>query len=296
MLKILWSFTFSLFGILLPVHAHMQMRIPPPRWSQYSTYYASNNKINYNLNSPLNVAPDYFTFPCKGFAKGPPTTTVFTNDIPIVLEGTATHGGGHCQFGITYDNVHFLVLNTVYDNCLIDSLEYTLTLPPNIPQSNFTIFWTWINKIGNREYYMDCVDISLINGNILNEEPVIIYGKSLLVVNLPGFPIIPEFPHEGMYNGQDLLNNRPNIGFSFVFAKKNPNNSHSTTIETGPQRPTQTTQTIPISTGSCQNGKMMCQGTLMQTYNICDNGIWRTMPCATGTTCKTIDASTIICG
>jgi hypothetical protein len=333
------TFFASLAFLISITQAHMQMRSPAPRWSKYNNWYSERNQINYNLNSPLNVQPDFFTFPCKGFLPSAPTTVLRDNTIKITLEGTATHEGGHCQFGITLDNINFLVLQTITNNCLINSLEYTMTLPNGMPQSNFTVFWSWINKIGNREYYMDCADVSLMNGNT-NRIPFTIYGKSLLVVNLPGYPIIPEFSESSAYNGQDLLDNRRNIALSITYSPHTPNTTTTTTRTTTtttiqppnttttttrttttttiqppnitttttrttttttiqpPNITTTTTRTATTTTILCQNGHMRCytDPILNTHYNVCDNGMWRDMPCPLGTKCTTIDASTISCG
>jgi predicted carbohydrate-binding protein with CBM5 and CBM33 domain len=170
--------------------AHIFMKDPPSRHNKYSQHYTNNNLVNYNLNSPLNVSPDYFKFPCKGFSTGPPTTTFNGNTISISLEGTATHGGGHCQFGISYDNKEFVVLKTVLDTCLLDSMTYSFNLPENAMGGNMIVFWSWINRIGNREYYMECADVNVNNGNT---QPTSITGKELLVVNLPGYKTVGEW-------------------------------------------------------------------------------------------------------
>jgi hypothetical protein len=75
--------------------AHISMSWPPSRRNQLSEYYRNNGLVNYNLRSPLNVQPDFFSFPCKGFPKGPSVTTFDSNTITVTLEGTAVHGGGH---------------------------------------------------------------------------------------------------------------------------------------------------------------------------------------------------------
>ena len=86
----------------------------------------NTNNVNYDIRSPLYTNTDKFTFPCKGFPVGPPVTTYNSNSISVTLEGTATHGGGHCQFGVSYDNKNFLVLKTVLNSCLLDSMSYLL--------------------------------------------------------------------------------------------------------------------------------------------------------------------------
>jgi hypothetical protein len=163
--------------------------------------------VNYNLRSPLNAQPDFFTFPCKGFGIGSATTFYDNNEITITLEGTAVHGGGHCQFGISYDNKEFIVLKTVESTCLLDTMTYTFNLPDDARKGDMVVFWTWINKIGNREYYMECADVN-VKGD--STKSVVIKGKELLVVNLPGYPTVAEGSMQeiGYQYGLDLLNAR----------------------------------------------------------------------------------------
>jgi len=184
-------------------YAHIFMREPPSRRNKYSEYYVNNGLVDYNIMAPLNSG---YLFPCKGFSRGPSTRVVNGNNVKIELEGSATHGGGHCQFGITYDDRTFIVLKTVLDDCLVNSMSYEMELPNNIPSDDVTIFWTWMNRIGNREYYMECADITLNNQNGDKRE-VIITGKELLVVNLPGYSVVPE----GLAGSIALLNSRRDI-------------------------------------------------------------------------------------
>jgi hypothetical protein len=190
---------------LLPVTslAHVMMKDPPPRRSKYSVYYRQSNNVDYNLVAPINAG---YSFPCKGFPPGPSTKTVGKN-VQITLEGSAIHGGGHCQFGISYDNANFVVLKTVPKNCLLNSMSYDFDLPDNVLNTKTIVFWTWINAIGNREYYMDCADVN-INTNAPSNSPSPVSGNELFVANLPGFPTIPEFPRPDMYDGSDLLLSR----------------------------------------------------------------------------------------
>jgi hypothetical protein len=186
------------------VLAHISMSYPPSRRNKLSDYYTKNNLVNYNLNSPLyvNAGPDYFTFPCKGFPKGPPTADV-TSTIKVTLEGTVTHGGGHCQFGISFNDRDFVVLHTVMTNCLLTGMTYEFPLPSNTPSGLATVFWTWVNAIGNREYYMECADVNIQNNN--NNQNSIVSGKELVIANILNYPIIPEFPSQNMYSGIDLF-------------------------------------------------------------------------------------------
>lgn len=214
---------------IICIECHMFMRDPPSRKNKYSSYYMSIRDVDYNIMSPLNT--EGYSFPCKGFAKGPSTKVIHGKSVDIILEGTATHEGGHCQFGISYDNINFLVLKTVMSNCLLNSKSYTFNVPDNTPNGDVTIFWTWVNKIGNREYYMDCADITLNTGNKKVNGKLI--GKELLVVNLPGYPTIPEFIQTGSYDGHDLFNARKDI----LIKPTNTNPLPPTTTTISPQLP-----------------------------------------------------------
>ncbi|NBU34285.1 hypothetical protein EB118_06980 [bacterium] len=195
---------FHFLCFLIPlVGSHIMMKSPPSRRSMYSSYYVSNGLVDYNLRSPLNSAP--FTFPCKGFPKGPSTQNVI-GQVVVTLEGTAIHGGGHCQFGVSFDDRTFVVLETIVRNCLLTGMSYPIDIPSSIGTGPVTLFWTWINAIGNREYYMECADI-YVSGSGSGT----VSGLELLVVNLPGYPTIGEFGSPGMYDGSDKLSSRKSI-------------------------------------------------------------------------------------
>jgi hypothetical protein len=209
------------------------MNDPPSRRNKYSKEYTEQGNVDYNIMAPLYHDGSTFPFPCKGFPKGPSTKTINGNTVNIKLEGTAVHGGGHCQFGVTYDDSTFVVLKTVTDNCLISGMDYNFDLPSNIPSGDITVFWTWINRIGNREYYMECADITVNNPNG-NTSPVEIKGKELLVVNILGKTIIPENLPVGN-DGIDLLNARKDISI----VSGGNGNSGSPVVTQLPSRPSQ---------------------------------------------------------
>jgi hypothetical protein len=199
----------SLFSLIPKAYSHAFMKYPIVRRSKYSDYYLQNNLVDYNIASPLYDGYNDFTFPCKGFPQGPVITEINSNIVNIKLEPGidkgSIHGGGHCQFGITYDNKNFIVLKQVIRDCLVNKSEYDLIID-NLPNKKVTIFWTWINAIGNREYYMDCADVIInIPNNNLSEYKI--YGKELIILNILGFDTIPEFPDIGMYDGREYLEN-----------------------------------------------------------------------------------------
>ena len=218
------SLLFSLFMLSNQCISHIFMKEPIVRRSRYSSYYLSNNLVDYNIMAPLNT--NNYQFPCKGFPVKKAISTITTDFINVELESVTDldkHRGGHCQFGISFNNNDFIVLKQVIRNCVIDSMFYTIDLPKNIPDGKLIFFWSWINAIGNREYYMDCADIQLSRRNIAPFFSPII-GKKLLVVNLPGYKTIPEFPNKNSYDGSELLLNIDDITLPF------PSNYFTTSV------------------------------------------------------------------
>jgi len=276
--------------------AHISMSFPPSRRNQLSEYYKNSGLVNYNLRSPLNVQPDRFSFPCKGFPKGPSVTTYDTNTITVTLEGTAVHGGGHCQFGISYDDKKFVVLKTVIGNCLLDSMSYSFDIPENAKGDDVTVFWTWINRIGNREYYMECADVTVnTNGYTTN-----ITGKELLIVNLPGYANVPEWEMgaPSSLDGRDLLNSVENISFKTQNQKgkgkgkgkgnvKSVKNKKFNRIK---QKVSKDNKVVDKYC-DCITGKMKCNNS---GFDTCVNNKWIYRNCASGTSCKTSGES-IVC-
>ncbi|KAJ1938211.1 hypothetical protein FBU59_004513 [Linderina macrospora] len=72
--------------------------------------------------------------------------------------------------------------------------NYTFTLPSSLPGSDHAVFaWSWVNASGNREFYHNCADITIIGsaGSYT--------GKQMTIANYgAGYPAIPEFL--GNYN------------------------------------------------------------------------------------------------
>lgn len=279
----------TLLMCFIPSHAHIFMQFPPSRKNKYSEYYSSNKLVDYNIMAPLNTFG--YTFPCKGFSKGPPTATFYSNTIKVILEGSAIHGGGHCQFGITYNDNDFLVLKTIIRSCLIDGMTYEFDLPANTPEGSLTVFWTWVNAVGNREYYMECADITISNNVIPNGEPL--FGKELIIADINDYQVIPEFPHPGMYDGRELFLNAQT--FCIYPPPPPPSTTQIQSTQSIINYPTSTVNTIPPSpllNNKCTNtGEMKCNGS---GFDTCIYNNWVFRNCAQGTTCKQLP-DTIIC-
>lgn len=137
---------------------------------------------------------------CKGKPPGTPSAVLRAGEIVNVqFEGSARHGGGLCQFAISYDNDKtFNVIQEIQGACPdgtslpinianhLANYVWPVKIPASLPSCDRCTFaWTWINAIGNREYYMNCADVRII-GRMPFANGV--QGSRLRVANLPGYP------------------------------------------------------------------------------------------------------------
>ena len=156
------------------VNAHMKLATPAP--------YGPDS-LN---NSPL--APDGSDYPCKqrpgvyDAAKSTATMPVGAKQT-LSFQGGATHGGGSCQVSITSDekptkDSDFKVIHSIEGGCpspqagnvgndagamLPNNFEYSI--PAGVEPGKYTLAWTWFNKVGNREMYMNCAPIVVEGGS-----------------------------------------------------------------------------------------------------------------------------------
>ncbi|BDD58783.1 hypothetical protein MPDQ_001308 [Monascus purpureus] len=156
------------------VEAHMMMSFPVP--------YSKDTLTN----SPL--AADGSDFPCKlrDNAFEPPAEP---NEFPVgstqklTFVGSATHGGGSCQISLTTDlqpskSSEWMVIKSFEGGCPAnvngnmaggastpDPYAFNFTIPDGISPGKYTLAWTWFNRIGNREMYMNCAPITVTGGS-----------------------------------------------------------------------------------------------------------------------------------
>lgn len=165
------AYIFTLL-FLAVANAHMIMSNPVP--------YSSPQVIS----SPLNA--DGSNFPCQLSAGESLVSGSASNSFALGSEqklafiGSAVHGGGSCQVSITYDknpssSSTWKVIQSIVGGCpaqdqagnmgdnaaAVDPYTYNFTVPDNIPTGDVTLAWTWFNKIGNREMYMNCAPVTL---------------------------------------------------------------------------------------------------------------------------------------
>ncbi|KAJ5832030.1 CAZyme family AA11 [Penicillium riverlandense] len=154
-------------------NAHMIMSNPVPY---------SKDSLN---NSPL--AADGSDFPCKLRADAWEVTT--QNIMPIgesqklAFIGSATHGGGSCQISLTTDlqptkTSSWKVIKSFEGGCpandtgnlsggatMVDPYHFEFAIPEGIETGKYTLAWTWFNRIGNREMYMNCAPVTVTSGS-----------------------------------------------------------------------------------------------------------------------------------
>jgi hypothetical protein len=162
------SISLKLGALLLTcaslVHGHLQMYTP---FALHSKFDPKNGegKIDYSMTGSLAKGGPY---PCKGYiddSMHSVATWKAGESVDVVLAGTAIHGGGSCQFSMSYDKgATWNVILSYIGGCILDAdstkkeiqfkgLPYTLrTMPVDIPAEappgEALFAWTWFNYEG----------------------------------------------------------------------------------------------------------------------------------------------------
>ncbi|KAJ6050516.1 uncharacterized protein N7446_010625 [Penicillium canescens] len=133
-------------------------------------------------NYPL--AADGSDFPCKlrdnAFEAPETETTIGVGEShELIFQGSAMHGGGSCQISLTTDlepskNSEWKVIRSFVGGCpanvegnlaggsaRIEKYPSNFTIPCDISPGKYTLAWTWFNRLGNREMYMNCAPITV---------------------------------------------------------------------------------------------------------------------------------------
>ncbi|KAK4127416.1 lytic polysaccharide monooxygenase [Parathielavia appendiculata] len=174
----------------------MVMRLPVP----YET-----PKISPQDNGPIKA--DGSDYPCRNAGgvdyTGTATKMEKGSKQKLAFTGGATHGGGSCQISLTYDNPPsansaFKVIHSIQGGCPIRSHagnfntqdatvtppdEYEFTIPDDIPTGNATLAWTWLNKVGNREFYMNCAPVDITGSE--GSESALAALPDMFIANIP---------------------------------------------------------------------------------------------------------------
>jgi hypothetical protein len=205
---------------------HMIMNTPTPY-----NYHGTSQLIQVN---PLGES---FPFPCQGVFDVVSKTQITAGTTQLVnFTGGAQHGGGSCQFGLTYDNPpstdksKFKTIYTLIGGCPVDAAgnlpvtgrdqdgradsahcgndsgkecirQFEIPIPKDLPNGDATFVWSWFNEIGNREMYMNCAPVTITGGS---SDTAFLDGlEEMFVANIAGEcttgPGILNIPNPGKY-------------------------------------------------------------------------------------------------
>ncbi|KAJ5776727.1 uncharacterized protein N7511_001738 [Penicillium nucicola] len=143
-------------------------------------------------NSPL--AEHGSDLPCKlrmDAFLAPSTETIYQigTENTIKFKGSATHGGGSCQLSLTKDreptkDSEWMVIKSYEGGCPTkaerlaggatadNGLHLDFSIPEGVTPGKYTLAWTWFNRIGYREMYMNCAPITVANGSLQQSKDV----------------------------------------------------------------------------------------------------------------------------
>jgi hypothetical protein len=178
-------------GLATLTSAHMIMSSPKPFAGVQQSPLSEDGS---NFPCQMTAGGSYQSQGSTTMAKGAPQELAFI--------GQAVHGGGSCQVSITYDtapnkNSVWKVIKSIQGGCpaknqegnmggsatAADPFTYQFQIPDDVPTGNATIAWTWLNRIGNREYYMNCAPISITGGS--GDKANFDALPDMLVANIP---------------------------------------------------------------------------------------------------------------
>lgn len=134
------------------------------------------------IKDPINPSKGV-AFPCQGSSYEITSMNEWTagSDVTVSFppDQTATHGGGSCQISVTKDQKPtkdsvWKVIHSIEGGCPTtnsgninnpkDLGSFGFKVPSELPEGEMTMAWTWFNKVGNREMYMNCAPINVSGG------------------------------------------------------------------------------------------------------------------------------------
>ena len=191
-------------------NGHMKMSSPSP----FGPNSLSNGPLqNGGLDFPCKLRPGVWDKPehANNFPVGS------TQQLELI--GSAAHGGGSCQISLTTDqqpskDSKWMVIKSFEGGCTADvqgnlptnsanapdPYKFNFTIPEDMPNGDYTLAWTWLNRVGDREFYMNCAPITVTGGKDGGPQPTDKYPP-MFVANINDC-IVPEgkavrFPNPG---------------------------------------------------------------------------------------------------
>ncbi|KAF9967454.1 hypothetical protein BGZ70_009448 [Mortierella alpina] len=167
-----------LLALLAPQHAeaHGAMLYPPPRGG------VGTKSFNWRIHTFI----DYkgFKFPCGGYNKPGPVTEMKAGDVipvrfwtagmndkrdekrlPTKKISQARHGGGLCEFSLSYDGgATYHVIGTYTKTCPDIYYEWKVRIPRNVPSCTKTgqclFAFSWTASLVP-QFYHNCADVRI---------------------------------------------------------------------------------------------------------------------------------------
>ncbi|CAB4414146.1 unnamed protein product [Rhizophagus irregularis] len=192
------KFSSAIFTIvatfIASVSSHTTMSFPPTRGHPLNKNAAVQDFecIMAPLNGGSGCAPK--KFPCGGYPKDKKIVTTFkagevfevkffNQNFPKLKDedkqkDQARHNGGLCEFSLSYDGGKTYTVIASYKKTCPDIFfeGWKVKIPENAPScdspGNCIFSWSWINAVGNREFYQNCADVK-IEGNATEPLPII---------------------------------------------------------------------------------------------------------------------------
>jgi hypothetical protein len=310
--------------------------------SSTSAHMFLQNPVPFSGVSKSPLDPSGSNFPCQGSGYQITSMNEWTvgSDVTVSFpsDQTATHGGGSCQISVTKDQKPtkdsvWKVIHSIEGGCPTtnagninnpkDLGSFPFKVPSELPEGEMTMAWTWFNKVGNREMYMNCAPIKVSGGtgkgfeelpdmvtcNISgdagcktkegNDYTFANPGKSVAKLGTGPFVEIGgggasgggSSGGSGSTGGSDSGSSTPAPAPSAPAASTGP----STPAPKEPTTPAPTTPQAPSTGGSTggstgpgapcsENGAVVCNGESQ--FGLCSNGKVIYQPVAAGTKCS----------
>ncbi|RKP35676.1 hypothetical protein BJ085DRAFT_13303, partial [Dimargaris cristalligena] len=146
------------------VNAHEYISSHCIRGSPDAQCQGKTGTPDYDSASPI-ASFGVASMPLCRYPKGQTVSTFKAGEtVKLEMKYNAPHKGGHCEVSISLDDKDFVSIRTKTMTCMVDveGLSLSAVIPANAPTlPKATMAWTWINAEGNREFYMNCIDISI---------------------------------------------------------------------------------------------------------------------------------------
>ncbi|KAF9079296.1 hypothetical protein BGX23_004442 [Mortierella sp. AD031] len=253
--RIVFAFIATVQLAALVAHAHVDLSNPCARYTFAPGCPSppSGQQYDYNVNAPIS-SNGVNTEPLCKYSVPYSTRTTYKAGEPIqtgYIIGSS-HGGGHCQWALSYDREKtWVVIQTEIRTCLqgttTGQANYSIpvTIPKDAPSGDVTFMWLWVNAIGDRELYSNCGDIRIDGSNggtITGVEPLLANFNTSM-------GIIPEFPNPTDPDSHELFDQRKPITITVEASGAPSGPTSSGPTSSGP------TSSGPTSSGPSSSSK-----------------------------------------